>query len=104
MSRRHNSNLIHRAVEPRTTGATPNIREPYRTQIPCTIPRKCVSSSPKTRELMSYSIKSAARASSVWGIVIPSALAVLRLMTSSYSVGACTGRSAGFSPLRMRST
>jgi hypothetical protein len=27
-------------------------------------------------------------------------LAVLRLMTSSYFVGACTGRSAGFSPLR----
>src|SRR5262245_30196460 len=35
---------------------------------------------------------------------MPSALAVLRLMTSSYFVGACTGRSAGFSPLRMRST
>ena len=32
------------------------------------------------------------------------AFAVLRLMTSSYLVGACTGRSAGFSPLRMRST
>jgi hypothetical protein len=32
------------------------------------------------------------------------ALAVLRLITSSYFVGACTGRSAGFSPLRMRST
>src|SRR5262245_63833661 len=29
----------------------------------------------------------------------PSAFAVLRLMTSSYLVGACTGRSAGFSPL-----
>ena len=28
----------------------------------------------------------------------------LRLMTSSYLVGSCTGRSAGFSPLRMRST
>ena len=34
----------------------------------------------------------------------PSAFAVLRLITSSYLVGACTGRSAGFSPLRMRST
>ena len=32
------------------------------------------------------------------------AFAVLRLITSSYFVGACTGRSAGFSPLRMRST
>jgi hypothetical protein len=27
---------------------------------------------------------------------MPSALAVLRLITSSYLVGACTGRSAGF--------
>src|SRR5262249_42913176 len=34
----------------------------------------------------------------------PMALAVLRLMTSSNSIGACTGSSAGFSPLRMRST
>jgi hypothetical protein len=31
-------------------------------------------------------------------------LAVLMLMTSSYLFGACTGKSAGFSPLRMRST
>src|SRR5713226_919905 len=51
-----------------------------------------------------YSITSSARASSVGGTVRPSALAVLRLMASSYLVGACTGRSAGFSPLRMRST
>jgi len=51
-----------------------------------------------------HSITSSARASTVGGISSPSALAVLRLMTSSYLVGACTGRSAGFSPLRMRST
>src|SRR5262245_48760622 len=51
-----------------------------------------------------HSITSSARASSVGGRVRPSALAVLRLITSSYLVGACTGRSAGFSPLRMRST
>src|SRR5262245_51640772 len=51
-----------------------------------------------------YSITSSARASRVGGTSRPSALAVLRLMTSSYLVGACTGRSAGFSPLRMRST
>ena len=43
-------------------------------------------------------------ASKVGGTSRPSALAVLRLMTSSNLVGACTGRSAGFSPLRMRST
>jgi hypothetical protein len=28
----------------------------------------------------------------------------LRLITSSYFVACCTGRSAGFSPLRSRST
>src|SRR5262245_4114279 len=50
-----------------------------------------------------YSITSSARASSEGGTVMPSALAVLRLITSSYLVGACTGRLAGFSPLRMRS-
>jgi hypothetical protein len=31
-------------------------------------------------------------------------LAVLRLIANSYLVVACTGKSAGFSPLRMRST
>ena len=40
----------------------------------------------------------------IGGTSRPSALAVLRLITNSYLVGACTGRSAGFSPLRMRST
>src|SRR5262249_39493660 len=51
-----------------------------------------------------HSITSSARASSDGGTVRPSAFAVLRLITNSYLVGACTGRSAGFSPLRMRST
>src|SRR6516165_2917607 len=51
-----------------------------------------------------HSITSSARLSNDCGTVRPSALAVLRLMTSSYLVGACTGRSLGFSPLKMRST
>src|SRR5262245_22234323 len=51
-----------------------------------------------------HSITSSARASRLGGISIPSAFAVLRLITSSYLVGACTGRSAGFVPLKMRST
>src|SRR5258705_7500650 len=51
-----------------------------------------------------YSITSSAVASSDCGMVRPSAVAVLRLIISSYLVGACTGMSAGFSPLRMRST
>src|SRR3954447_6807873 len=51
-----------------------------------------------------HSITSSARASSTDGMVRPSAFAVLRLIASSYLLGACTGKSAGFSPLRMRST
>src|ERR1700731_1479813 len=51
-----------------------------------------------------HSITSSARASTVGGTSRPSAFAVLRLSTVSYLVGVCTGRSAGFSPLRMRST
>src|SRR5262245_30255191 len=51
-----------------------------------------------------HSITSLANASSRSGTLRPSTFAVLRLSTSSYLVGACTGRSPGFSPLRMRST
>jgi hypothetical protein len=51
-----------------------------------------------------YSMTSSARASTVAGSSRPSSLAVFRLITSSYFTGACTGKSAGFSPLRMRST
>jgi hypothetical protein len=51
-----------------------------------------------------HSITSSARASKVGGTSSPSALAVLRLMTSSNLVGASTGKSAGFAPRSMRST
>ena len=51
-----------------------------------------------------YSITSSARASSVGGTVRPSALAVLRLRTSSNLTGRSTGKSAGLSPLRILST
>src|SRR5262249_33154619 len=51
-----------------------------------------------------HSITSSAVESNDGGTVRPSALAVLRLMTSSNLFGACTGRSAGFSPRSMRST
>src|SRR5262245_27732593 len=46
-------------------------------------------------------ITSSARASTDRGIVKPSALAVLRLMTSSNLVGCSVGRSAGLAPLRI---
>src|SRR5262249_43301529 len=54
--------------------------------------------------LPAHSITSSARASSVGGTVRPSVPAVWALMTSSNLVGCRTGRSAGFSPLRMRPT
>src|SRR5215470_18092880 len=53
---------------------------------------------------VAHSITSSARASTDAGTSSPSAFAVLRLITSSYLTGSCTGRPAGFSPLRMRST
>src|SRR4029077_6604084 len=46
-----------------------------------------------------HSITSSARARIDGGTVMPSALAVLRLTTSSNVVGCCTGRSAGSGPL-----
>src|SRR5262249_23724268 len=49
-----------------------------------------------------HSITSSASASNLSGILRPSALAVLRLMTSSNFVGWTTGKSAGFSPLRIQ--
>src|SRR5215204_3102317 len=52
----------------------------------------------------SHSITSSARARRVGGIVRPSALAVLRLIVSSYRVACSTGRSEGLSPLRILST
>src|SRR6516162_3298798 len=52
--------------------------------------------------LRAHSITLSARPSSESGNVIPSALAVLRLIKSSTLVACCTGRSAALSPLRMR--
>src|SRR3954462_987901 len=51
-----------------------------------------------------HSITSSANASSIGGTSSPSALAVLRLITSSNLVGCWTGSSAGLAPRRTRST
>src|SRR5262245_47614002 len=56
---------------------------------------------PQQKQL--YSITLSARASSLAGIVRPSALAALRLMTSSSFVGCSTGRLAGRAPLTILS-
>jgi hypothetical protein len=52
------------------------------------------------RPARTYSITSSARASSLSGIVRPSDLAVLTLITNSNLVDCSTGRSAGLAPLR----
>jgi hypothetical protein len=92
-------------VEARSAGfSSTSVSRPYegRSRRPktCTLPD--LSRCSKLSSL--YSMTSSARASTAGGIVRPRALAVLRLITKSYLVGACTGMSAGFSPLRMRST
>ena len=67
-----------------------------------TVPRADSSRLAKTTIAIRHSITTSATATSVGGRVRPSALAVLRLMTSSIFVDCCTGKSAGFSPLRIR--
>jgi hypothetical protein len=65
-------------------------------------PRRRATDERDERSAPPHSITSSARASSVGGISRPSALAVCRLMTNSNFVDCSTGRSAGFSPLRIR--
>jgi hypothetical protein len=63
-------------------------------------PRAAVS---RRSKLHRYSITSSARASSDGGTSRPRIVAVCRLMMNSNLVGCSTGRSASFSPLRVRS-
>src|SRR5258705_1562617 len=65
---------------------------------------KCQQETHALQHKASYSITSSARTSKDGGTVRPSALAVLRLITSSYLVGCSTGRSEGLVPLRILST
>lgn len=88
------------------TSATGRMSASLRKRLNCCAAANC-SDGPQSRTKCiatksSYSIKSSAVASNFSGIVRPSAFAVLRLMTNSYLVGACTGRSGGFSPRNMR--
>src|SRR5712692_9050893 len=105
--RRHIAIVLPAAREHRGERDCGKTRTPHavallraRGQRPC----GCRAAEQRDESAPLHSITSSARASSVGGTSRPSALAVLRLITNSYLVGACTGRSAGFSPLRMRST
>src|SRR5262249_16789586 len=68
--------------------------------------RPCASCAAEERDELAalHSITSSATSRRSRGISRSRPLAVLRLMTSSNFVGACTGRSAGLAPRRMRST
>jgi len=63
------------------------------------LPRRAM---PDARHDSNHSITSSAIASSTGGTVRPSILAAVRLMIKSIFFDSCTGRSAGFAPLRMR--
>ena len=65
---------------------------------------RCRSAEQRDELAPVHSITSSARTRIAVGTVMPIALAVLRLMTSSNLVGCWTGRSAGFAPLRIRAT
>ena len=65
----------------------------------CFVPKADI---PHCSEESRYSITSSARAESVGGISNPSVFAVFRLITNWKLIGSITGRSPGFSPLRMR--
>ena len=65
-------------------------------------PLKAKSALIRCRKLQRYSIALLVRAKRVGGTVMPSALAVLRLMARSNRVGSGTGNSAGLAPLRIR--
>jgi hypothetical protein len=70
----------------------------------CDMSRRAKSRLSAAEGLASYSITSSAVASNVCGMVSRSASAVFRLTTISNLVGNWTGRSAGFSPFKIRST
>src|SRR5262249_31633289 len=86
----------------RTTGEKPNHghRGPLR-QRRERPPRRRAAEQRDELAPANHSITSSAGAGSVSGTVRPSALAVLRLTTSSNLVGCSTGRSAGLAPLRI---
>src|SRR5262249_6920596 len=65
-------------------------------------PRGCRPADERDELAPLHSITSSARPRSGNGIVRPSVLAVLRLMISSTFVDCTTGKSSGFSPLRIR--
>src|SRR5262249_50572145 len=87
----------------------PNAEKPdhrYRRLLRARRNRPCRRCAAEQRDELAplHSITSSARARSDGGTSRLSTFAVLRFRASLNFVGICTGRSAGFSPLRIRST
>src|SRR5262245_18099416 len=92
----------HRPTPPRIVSERRNhcSREPSTTFAT----KSAISDKLHCSKIAAYSVKSSASESIDAGIVRPTALAAVRLMTNSNLVGCWTGRLAGFSPLSTRST
>src|SRR5215467_13257374 len=64
-------------------------------------PKSATSGCEQSQQKIPYSITLVAWAITIDGNSMPRALAVFRLIARSNFTGACTGRSAGFAPLRI---
>jgi hypothetical protein len=92
-ARQVRSGVINRSHPVRSAGPLHSLNRGHRQAAqPC----------PNGRGAAPHSITSSAKASSVGGTVSPSSLTVCRLMMNSNFADCCTGKSAGFSPARMR--
>jgi len=105
---------LHKSGSPQSVGRRRSrAQEPDRRQLARLLrprrerPRRCATEQRDELaplHLRGHSITSSARASSVGGMLRSMAFAVARLITRSNFVAISTGRSAGFSPLRIRPT
>ena len=102
MARKQPSSEWSNGIERRCSGLTNLVR--YATAQPCVQDRdskslmRTLDSKPRANR---YWITLSARTMTSGGNVMPSALAVFILMTSSNSVGCWTGKSSAFAPLRI---
>src|SRR4029450_2848954 len=85
----------------RTAAEESNHRQPTLLRARRQRPRGRRAAEQRDERAALHSITSSARADSAGETSRPSALAVLRLITSSNLVDCCTGKSVGFSPLRI---
>jgi hypothetical protein len=94
--------LPHSATVTSAVGSHGSRRPVLKVVWPRRLPSSMTRFDPNRSSHSIYWITSSAVASSVSGTMRPKALAVSRLMESCTFVTCCTGRSAGFSPLKMR--